>query len=113
MTLEEDRVSYFTSWRNAIDEDDFIKCELSLRYLLSTLDENHTVRLDLESFYNSSLLVANIEVTNIAEEQRRERPLRRPKHNIRYYETARTFWLDMYNNFFQAFMKNSLIPKEK
>jgi len=113
MGQEERRDELFSKWRDAKDEELWVKCDNCIRDLLSTLQEGHPIRKDLQKFYNEINNQVKTENSLIQILQKNTHPLKREGLNS-YYSLVSRWWAgELYTKFYETFLQENLIIKEK
>lgn len=109
MTQQEKREDLFDKWREAKDNEFWVKCDNCAKDLLSTLDESLPVKVDLQNFYNQINGDVGKEIVLLKEIQNNSPPLKRERYDSLYRDIDRWWANELYNEFYKVFKKESLI----
>jgi len=114
MTLTEERAGFFSEWRTALKEENFTLCEDNMQFLLTSIDNHSDSWESLVAKYNGSLEELILDLARIKDEYNRDKRLSKGfQANALQNEKRRSFWLAMYDAFYQEFTRKSLITVTK
>jgi hypothetical protein len=114
MTIVEERAEFFSQWRGAIKEENYILCEDNMNFLLTSLDESSDSWIDLSNKYNVKLLVLFKGLGDIKDQYRQDKRLSKGyAASALQDELLRKFWMEVYDLFYKEFKRKSLISQTK
>ena len=114
LSLKSDRNTYMNEWRFCKNNSDWGGWGDHLRDVLSTLVRGHqeSHREKLENYYNGRFAKYQDEMSGKVDERRKESPLHRWEHDDEIAQIERDFCNDVYDEFMQYLIGESLIDKE-
>lgn len=114
MTVIEDRGEFFSGWRGAIREENFTVCEDNMNFLLTSLDNHSDSWVALVDKYNDGLEDLIDELKRIKDEYDQDKRLSKGyQASALQNERRRSFWVSMYDVFYQEFRRKSLVSVTK
>jgi hypothetical protein len=114
MTIVEERAEFFSQWRGAIKEENYVLCEDNMNFLLTSLDESSDSGVDLSNRYNLRLLVLIKDLGDVKDLYRQDKRLSKGfTASALQDELRRKFWMEIYDLFYKEFKKKSLISQTK